>query len=113
MFLKKLQDIKEERKSSLLVEILVVIVIIGLLTMLEAPNLIPKTGSGYVRIAAVMQISEIENALDFYYKHNGFYPSTLQGLNALVTKPMTKPRPEKYMEGGYLKRYQWIRGGIL
>ena len=56
------------------------------------------------RIIAIMQqIKEIEQALDIYRLHNGFYPSTEQGLEALLTKPTTNPQPKKYVEGGYIK----------
>jgi len=51
---------------------------------------------------AVAQIREIQNALDIFYLHNGFYPTTEQGLNALVTKPTTNPQPKRYIEGGYM-----------
>lgn len=50
------------------------------------------------------QIREIEDALAMYYMHNGFYPSTEQGLEALVTPPTIPPLPTKnYQDGGYLK----------
>ena len=62
------------------------------------------SSDGTKRTAAVVQIREIETALDMYRLHNGFYPSTEQGLKALVTKPVTYPQPKKYVEGAYLKK---------
>ena len=56
------------------------------------------------RETATVQLREIEKALEFFFKHNGFYPTTEQGIEALVTKPTTDPQPENYAEGGYLKR---------
>ena len=56
------------------------------------------------RDIAVIQIVEIERTLEIYFKHNGFYPTTEQGLEALVTKPKTDPQPEDYPEGGYYKK---------
>lgn len=50
------------------------------------------------------QIHQIEDALAMYHMHNGFYPSTEQGLQALVTAPTSLPVPNHYNEGGYLKR---------
>ena len=97
-----------KRKGAVLVEILVVVVILGLLTLLEIPHVPIGTGKGeYVRArhpAVVAQIRSIENALDIYFKHNGLYPTTEQGLEALVNKPATDPQPENYFEGGYMRR---------
>ena len=104
MFLKKLQDIKNERKGSLFVEILVVIVMLGLLTGLEVFNTNVRRSGQNLRTSAAVQIREIENALALFYEHNGFYPSTMQGLNALVIKPTMSPQPKNYSEGGYMKR---------
>ena len=50
------------------------------------------------------QIRQIEDALAMYRMHNGFYPSTEQGLQALVTAPTIPPVPNHYNEGGYLKK---------
>jgi general secretion pathway protein G len=92
-----------KRKGFTLVEILVVVVILGLLASIVVTNLIPASDSAKITAASV-QIREIENALDIYRLHNGFYPTTEQGLEALVNKPSTNPQPKKYMEGGYLKK---------
>ena len=92
-----------KRKGFTLVEILVVVVIIGLLASIVVVNLIPQTEDARRRLAAV-EINNIENALDIYYLHNGFYPTTDQGIEALVTKPTTNPQPKKYTEGGYMKK---------
>ncbi|MCL2147026.1 MAG: type II secretion system major pseudopilin GspG [Synergistaceae bacterium] len=92
-----------KRKGFTLVEILVVVVIIGLLAAIVVPNLIGQTEQARRELAAV-QIREIENALDIYSLHNGIYPTTEQGLEALVTKPTTNPQPKKYLEGGYMRK---------
>jgi general secretion pathway protein G len=86
-----------------LVEILVVVVILGLLAAIVIPNIMGQTDEAR-RTLASTQINEIEKALDIYRLHNGFYPSTEQGLEALVTKPTTNPQPRRYTEGGYLKK---------
>ena len=94
---------RNKRKGFTLVEILVVVVILGMLAALIIPNVIGQTDEAK-RIAAGVQIKEIENALDIYRLQNGFYPTTEQGLEALVTKPTTNPQPKKYIEGGYMKK---------
>ena len=92
-----------KRRGFTLVEILVVVVILGMLAALVIPNIIGSSDEAR-RTAAAVQIREIENALDIYRLHNGFYPTTEQGLEALVTKPSTNPQPKKYVEGGYMKK---------
>ena len=98
---------KHKRKGSVYVEILVAIVMIVLLTQLEVSKYDIRYGGNGMnvrRTITVLYINEIVNALEFYYKHNGFYPSTIQGLEALVKKPTIKPIPANYPEGGYIKR---------
>ena len=92
-----------KRKGFTLVEILVVVVIIGLLAAIVVTNLMPQTDQAR-RDITVVQIRELENTLDIYRLHNGFYPTTEQGLEALVNKPTTNPQPKKYVDGGYLKK---------
>ncbi len=81
-----------------LVELLVVMVIIGLLAALVAPKLFPKLGKGK-QAAAKAQIELIGQALDHYRLDTGLYPTTDQGLNAL----MSNPGVEKW-QGPYLKK---------
>ncbi len=81
-----------------LIELLVVMVIIGLLAALVAPRLFPKLGKGK-QAAAKAQIELLGQALDQYKLDVGSYPSTTEGLNAL----MTNPGGDKW-EGPYLKK---------
>lgn len=81
-----------------LIELLVVMVIIGLLAALVAPRLFPKLGKGK-QAAAKAQIELLGQALDQYRLDVGSYPSTTEGLNAL----MTNPGGEKW-DGPYLKK---------
>ena len=92
-----------KRKGFTLVEIMVVVVILGLLAALVIPNVFGQTVEAK-RTAAATQIKTIEQALDLYRLNNGFYPTTEQGLEALVTKPTTNPQPKKYADGGYMKK---------
>lgn len=86
------------QKGFTLIELLVVMVIIGLLAALVAPRLFPKLGKGK-QAAAKAQIELLGQALDQYRLDTGSYPSTQEGLNAL----MTNPGQEKW-DGPYLKK---------
>ena len=86
-----------------LIEIMVVVVILGLLAALVVPN-IGSNVSEAQRTAARTQIGQLEQTLQMYHLHNGFYPSTQQGLEALVTQPTTSPVPKRYQQGGYMKK---------
>jgi general secretion pathway protein G len=88
-----------KRSGFTLVEIMVVVVILGLLAALVVPQVLGQAEEAK-RVAAGVQIREIENALDLYRLHNGFYPTTEQGIEALITKPTTNPQPKRYTEGG-------------
>jgi general secretion pathway protein G len=85
-----------------LVELMVVIVILGLLATIVAINVIPSGEKAKV-IKAKTDISTIEGALDNYKLQNDVYPSTSQGLQALVTAP-DGADAAKYQRGGYIKR---------
>jgi general secretion pathway protein G len=84
-----------------LVELMVVIVIIGLLATIVVINVLPLGDKGRITKAKA-DISSIEGALDLYKLQNGAYPTTSQGLEALVTAPAGVDA-SKYQAGGYLK----------
>ena len=85
-----------------LIEILVVIVIIGLLATFLVPNIIKKVDEARVT-KAKSDIRSFESALDMYRLDNGNYPTTDQGLQALITKPEVDPIPRNW-NGPYLKQ---------
>ena len=91
------------RSGFTLIEIMVVVVILGLLAALVVPRIGPQVDEAK-RTTARTQIQSIENALEMYHMHNGFYPTTQQGLEALVKAPTTSPVPKRYQTGGYLQK---------
>jgi general secretion pathway protein G len=85
-----------------LIEIMVVIVILAMLAALVGPRLMGRTDDAKITDARV-QIKNIETALKLYKLDSGSYPSTEQGLGALVAKPTVGVIPNNYKEGGYLE----------
>ncbi|WP_432706472.1 type II secretion system major pseudopilin GspG [Azotobacter salinestris] len=102
-----------------LLEIMVVLVILGLLVALVAPNVLQNQDKAMVEKARA-DVALLEQALDMYKLDNFQYPTTDQGLEALVTKPETGPQPKRYNSNGYIKRlpsdpwgnpYQYLQPG--
>jgi general secretion pathway protein G len=91
------------RSGFTLVELMVVIVIIGLLGTVVMLNVLPSQDRAMVEKARV-DIATLEQALETYRLENLTYPSTAEGLSALVTQPQGMARPERYREGGYIRR---------
>ena len=86
-----------------LIEIMVVVVIIGILGALIIPNVIGRDDQA--RITAVRNdLRAVANALDMYKLDNFHYPSTDQGLAALVSEPSGFPKAKNYNPGAYLKK---------
>ena len=86
-----------------LIELMIVLVILGTLVAIIAPRLMGNTDEAMVTQARV-QISNFETALKMYKLHNGFYPTSSQGLSALVTRPASSPEPRKWQKGGYIEK---------
>jgi general secretion pathway protein G len=93
---------RQSRSGFTLIELMVVIVIIGILAAYIAPKFIGRTEEAKVSTAKA-QIRSFETGLKLFKLDNGFYPSTEQGLESLVTKPSAGRIPEKYKKGGYLE----------
>jgi general secretion pathway protein G len=105
-----------------LIEIMVVITILGILAALIVPRVVGRTDDA--RIAAAKQdIASLMQALKLYRLDNGRYPTTEQGLRALIEKPTTEPIPNNWKQGGYLERsslpkdpwgkeYQYLNPGL-
>ncbi|BEH14746.1 type II secretion system major pseudopilin GspG [Marinobacter shengliensis] len=106
-------------KGFTLIEIMVVMVILGLLVAIVAPNIMGRSDQAKVTVAET-QLSNIANALDLYRLDNSHYPSTQQGLEALVRRPSGSPEPRNWNADGYLKsvpedpwgnEYQYVSPG--
>ena len=86
-----------------LIEIMVVIMIIGLLALMVVPRL-RGVADRAKTTKAQADIQEIKQALDRYYLDNGSYPTTDQGLQALITPPTSGRTPNNYEQGGYIEK---------
>jgi len=103
-----------------LIEIMVVIVILGVLAALVVPSVLSRTDDARI-VAAKSDLGAIRQALKLYRLDNQRYPTTEQGLNALVTKPTEPPAPPNWKPGGYLEKlphdpwgraYQYLNPGL-
>jgi len=94
---------RRHQRGFTLIEIMVVVVILGILAAIIIPKISDRPEQAR-RTKAIMDIKSIETALSLYQMDNGSYPSTEQGLEALVEKPTTGRIPVGYKEGGYLKK---------
>ena len=84
-----------------LIEIMVVVVILGVLSALIVPNVISRPDEARAA-AAKLGVQQIGNALEYYRLDNGFYPSSDQGLEALIAEPSGFPEPKNWSQEGYL-----------
>lgn len=86
-----------------LIEIMVVVVILGILAALVVPQIMSRPDQAKVTVARG-DIKAVAAALDMYKLDNHHYPSTQQGLEALVRKPSGNPPAKSWNPDGYLKR---------
>jgi len=103
-----------------LIEIMVVIVILGILAALVVPKIMSRPDEARI-VAAKQDINSLMQALKLYRLDNQHYPTTDQGLQALVQKPTIPPLPNNWKNGGYLDRlpkdpwgfdYQYLSPGL-
>jgi len=85
-----------------LLEIMVVVVILGILATMVAPQILGRADDARITKAKA-DIVSLEAALDLYQLDNYVYPSTSQGLESLAIKPSELPEPRNYKRGGYIK----------
>lgn len=84
-----------------LIEMMVVLVIIAIVAALIVPNVIGRPDEARVTIART-DVSTIASSLELFRLDNRIYPTTAQGLEALVNEPAVAPRPVNWASGGYL-----------
>ena len=107
-------------KGFTLIEVMVVMLILGILAALIIPKIMDRPDEAR-RVAAKQDIGAIMQALKLYKLDNNHYPTTEQGLQALVQKPTTPPIPGNWKDGGYLEHlpqdpwgnpYQYLNPGV-
>ena len=98
-----MRSTQRDRQSGFtLIEILVVIIIITILASIVSVNVLRKPGEARVS-AAKLQIKQLQTAVQLYKTEQGRTPTQEQGLEALVSKPVTDPLPQQYPVDGYLE----------
>ncbi len=114
---KKLEE-KYQRRGFTLVEVLVVLIILGLIAALVVPRITGRVDEAKVETTKI-QLKAIKDALEQYKLDNGMYPTTEQGLKALVEKPTTPPIPprwKKYLDkvpkDGWDRDFIYISPGV-
>jgi general secretion pathway protein G len=93
----------KQQQGFSLVEILVVLVILGLLVSVVAPTVLNRADEARVQ-KVYADFANIETALKLYRLDNFIYPSTEQGMEALVDPSGLDPVPRNFKDGGYLER---------
>jgi general secretion pathway protein G len=99
----KTQEHRRRRQGFTLVEMMVVIVIIGLLATVVVINVLPSQDKAMVGKARA-DIATLEQAIETYRLDNLTFPEDGQGLQALVSVPAGLAQPERYRQGGYVRR---------
>jgi general secretion pathway protein G len=111
---------RTQQRGFTLIEIMVVVVIMGILAALIVPKLMGRTDDARI-IAAKQDIATLMQSLKLYKLDNQRYPTTEQGLQALVDKPTTGPAANGWKSGGYVdklpndpwgNKYQLLSPGI-
>jgi general secretion pathway protein G len=104
-----------------LIEVMVVLLIIGIMASFVAPQILGNQQEAQLKKAAV-DIQQLESAIEMYKLRTNNFPTTEQGLDALISVPTSDPVPRNYPEDGFIRRlpedpwgndYQLISPGEL
>lgn len=110
----------KQNRGFTLIEVMVVVVILGILAAVIVPKIMDKPDEARIN-KAKQDIRVLEESLNLYKLDNFNYPTTDQGLDALVKKPDITPEPKRYKQGGYIKKlpkdpwgneYMYLNPGI-
>lgn len=94
---------QKKNQGFTLIEVMVVVVILGILAAIIVPKIMSRPEQA--RMVKVKQdILAIQSALDLYNLDNGYYPTSDQGLMALIKQPTTPPIPLNWKPDGYLRQ---------
>jgi general secretion pathway protein G len=113
-------DLRRSTRGFTLIVIMVVVAILGILAALVVPKIMGRPDEARI-VAASQDIAAIKQALNLYRLDNARYPTTEQGLQALVERPAAGPIPGNWKPGGYLERlpsdpwgtpYQYLSPGL-
>lgn len=96
-------QVVNNRRGFTLIELMVVIVILGILAGLIVPRIMGRPEQAKI-VKARLQVESIATALKLYKLDNGAYPTTEQGLQALVEQPSSGNAPKNWRKGGYLEK---------
>lgn len=95
--------LKRNQSGFTLIEVMVVVVILGILASVVVPRIMDNPDKARI-VKAKQDIRVLESSLDQYRLDNFSYPTTDQGLEALVSRPGGSPEPANYPEHGYIKK---------
>ena len=98
-----IQRIRGNHRGFTLIELMVVVIILGILALYIGPKIMGEPEKAK-RVKVRMDIASLETALKMYKLDNGMYPSTEQGLQALVEVPESGVIPKKWRKGGYVEK---------
>lgn len=114
------RSLSRAQRGFTLIEIMVVVVILGILAAVVVPRIMDRPDDA--RIARAKQdIRALEAAFNLYKLDNFYYPSTQQGIEALVTQPSGEPPAKNWKPGGYIGQlpkdpwgnpYQYLSPGV-
>lgn len=103
-------NLLKNTKGMSLIEIMVVLVIMSAMITLVGRNVMGSLEKSKVQTTKIT-IANLETALQDYYLDNNTYPTTDQGLEALISKPTSGPEASNYSPGGYLSKKEMPKDG--